>query len=96
MNRNQNIVSVLIFNLILAICKMRNNQKRPLDKDYINTSKETKKLKEENPEIWGKLTIVDKDEASDQNVVKEKANFGLTGALAKDTNTGNTVHGKSI
>lgn len=71
------------------------NLKRPLDKNHMY-KQEIKKPKEENPEIWGKITIVDEEETNNQNIVKEKANFGLTGALAKDTNTGNTIQGSYL
>ena len=42
-------------------------------------------------EVWGKP---EEDEPiQEEPIVKEKANFGLTGMLGKDTNTGNTVNG---
>lgn len=42
-------------------------------------------------EVWGKP---DEDEPPpEEPIVKEKANFGLTGLLSKDVNTGNTVNG---
>ncbi len=47
--------------------------------------------------IWGKSSEYINDEAKTEEntapIVKEKANFGLSGALAKDEATGNVVNG---
>mmetsp|Transcript_1458 Transcript_1458/g.2395 ORF Transcript_1458/g.2395 Transcript_1458/m.2395 type:complete len:234 (+) Transcript_1458:155-856(+) len=46
-------------------------------------------------DVWGKAEDETQPVGSNQDneVVKEKANFGLTGALAKDESTGNIVNG---
>lgn len=45
-------------------------------------------------EVWGKREEEEPLPAeSEEPIVKEKANFGLTGMLSKDENTGNTVNG---
>jgi smad nuclear-interacting protein 1 len=46
-------------------------------------------------EVWGKADEEEPEEPAEP-IVKEKANFGLTGMLSKDANTGNAVNGVVI
>jgi smad nuclear-interacting protein 1 len=47
--------------------------------------------KRSGKEVWGKAE--ENEPPPEEPIVKEKANFGLTGLLSKDVNTGNTVNG---
>lgn len=44
-------------------------------------------------EVWGKADEENDKAENEEPIVKEKANFGLTGMLSKDVATGNTVNG---
>ncbi|CAF1536592.1 unnamed protein product [Rotaria magnacalcarata] len=49
------------------------------------TNRRNPRDREEKPQQWGKQT--EKDKPKEEPVEKEKPNFGLSGALLKDTNT---------
>ena len=64
------------------------DKRRKSDDNFASTSKTV------TSEKWGKEEDnVQADDEKEEEVVKAKPNFGLTGALAKDERTGNIVNG---
>eukprot|EP01035_Chromulina_nebulosa_P003182 gene3182-4330_t len=72
------------------------------DRKYTSSNKDTRGKSDEGfssskivtSEKWGKEEDnVQEGEEKEEEVVKAKPNFGLTGALAKDERTGNIVNG---
>ena len=75
------------------------------NKDFSKMNKherrEEMKKESSDKQVWGHIAreedeLYDKEKGKMPEEEKEKANFGLSGALAKDEVTGNMVNGKFI
>lgn len=72
-----------------------NRHKNEDKSDYNEKRKRVERSPEKSgaKEVWGKPSEYEEEKAPEEVVEKEKANFGLTGNLSKDVNTGNIVNG---
>lgn len=75
-------------------------ENRDFGKMNKHESREEMKKESSNNQVWGNIAkeeeeLIEQEKRKGPTVEKEKANFGLSGALAKDEVTGNMYNGTS-